>query len=171
VVGAAHKVDAARSLGAGAVIDKSAEPLWSAAERHAPEGYHAIFDANGPATLRESYAHLAPTGRLVVYGFHSMLPRRGGRPGWLRLLYHYLRTPRFNPFRMTEENRSVMAFNLSYLFENSELLTEAMTRLLGWCAEGRIRPPPIQPFPLERVADAHRALESATTVGKLVLLP
>jgi len=61
--------------------------------------------------------------------------------------------------------------NLSYLFERREMLTAAMTQLLGWCADGRVRPPPIQPFPLERVADAHRALESATTVGKLVLLP
>lgn len=27
--------------------------------------------------MKQSFAHLAPTGRLVVYGFHSMLPRRG----------------------------------------------------------------------------------------------
>jgi hypothetical protein len=29
----------------------------------------------------------------------------------------------------------------------------------------------VQTFPLERVADAHRALESGETVGKLVLEP
>ncbi|MBI5481125.1 MAG: zinc-binding dehydrogenase [Deltaproteobacteria bacterium] len=27
------------------------------------------------------------------------------------------------------------------------------------------------PYPLDRVADAHRAIESGQTVGKLVLLP
>jgi len=70
---------------------------------------------------------------------------------------------------MTTHNRSVLAFNLSYLFERTEILAEAMDQLLGWLEEGRIRPLPVTTFPFERVADAHRALESGETVGKLVL--
>ena len=35
-------------------------------------------DANGIATLRQSYAHLCPSGRLVVYGFHTMIPKGRG---------------------------------------------------------------------------------------------
>ena len=34
-------------------------------------------DANGVSTLKQSFNHLAQTGRLIVYGFHSMLPRKG----------------------------------------------------------------------------------------------
>jgi NADPH:quinone reductase-like Zn-dependent oxidoreductase len=70
---------------------------------------------------------------------------------------------------MTVDNRSVMAFNLSYLYGQTELLTDAMGRLLDWLHEGRIRPLPTKTYPLEAVAEAHRALESGTTVGKLVL--
>jgi NADPH:quinone reductase-like Zn-dependent oxidoreductase len=169
VVGAAHKVEAARALGAQQVIDKSSEDLWDAAERHARAGYDVILDGNGVATLKQSYRHLAPTGRLVSYGFHSMFPRRGGRPNLVRLALDYLRTPRFHPIRMANENRSVLAFNLSYLFGRHDLLAEAMGRLFGWLAEGRLRPPPLNPYPVERVADAHRDLESGQTVGKLVL--
>jgi synaptic vesicle membrane protein VAT-1 len=44
-----------------------------------------------------------------------------------------------------------------------------MERLVGWVEEGRIQAPPVKTFPLERVAEAHRALESGSTVGKLVL--
>ncbi|MCA9663250.1 MAG: zinc-binding dehydrogenase, partial [Myxococcales bacterium] len=111
VVGSSHKVAAAEALGADAVIDKSRENLWRAAERHAPRGYDVICDANGVATLGQSFAHLAPTGKLVIYGFHTMLPRRGGKPKWLRLALAYLRTPRFNPLDLTSLNRSVMGFN------------------------------------------------------------
>ena len=68
VVGAPHKVDTAKRLGADAVIDKSRESLWAAARRLAPEGYDVILDANGVETLRQSYEHLAPAGKLVVYG-------------------------------------------------------------------------------------------------------
>lgn len=171
VVGGPHKVQAVRDLGADVVIDKSEQALWTAAEHHAPDGYRAVFDANGIATFADSYAHVAPTGRLVIYGFHTMLPKTGGKPGLLSLAWHWWRTPRFDPFKMTEENRSVMAFNLSYLFERRDMLEQGMRRLLEWAEAGRLVPPPITRYPLDHVADAHRDLESAQTVGKLVLEP
>lgn len=169
VVGAAHKVEAARRMGADAVIDKSREPLWKAAAQHAPEGYDVVLDANGVETLRQSYRHLAPAGKLIIYGFHTMIPRKGGRPSYPKLAIDYLRTPRFNPLDLCNDNKSVLAFNLSYLFDRTELLREAMDRLLGWLDEGRLAPPKVTAFPLEKVADAHRAIESGTTVGKLAL--
>ncbi len=166
VVGSTHKVAAAQ---ADVVIDKSREDLWAAAGRAAPEGFDVILDANGAETLWGSYRHLAPTGRLVAYGFHSMLRTRRGRVRWLPLLRSYLKTPRFHPIRMVNENRSVLAFNLSYLFAKRDLLKEAMGRLLGWFAEGRLKAPPVTRYPLKDVARAHRDLESGRTVGKLVL--
>jgi NADPH:quinone reductase-like Zn-dependent oxidoreductase len=169
VVGAPHKIDVARALGAAEVIDKSAEPLWPAAERLAPDGYDVVLDANGLPTLRESYRHLAPAGRLVVYGFHTMMPRRGGRPNYIKLAADYLRTPRFNPFDLVNDSKSVLAFNLSYLFHKKEILQEGMTTLLGWVEQGKMRPPPVTRYPLSQVAEAHRAIESGSTVGKLVL--
>jgi NADPH:quinone reductase-like Zn-dependent oxidoreductase len=169
VVGAAHKVAAAERAGAHHVIDKSSTPLWPAVRAAAPDGYDAVFDANGVETLSDSYAALRPTGRLVIYGFHSMLPRRGGRPSWPRLILGYLRTPRFNPLQLTGDNKSVMAFNLSYLFERRELLAEAMSELLTLVAEGTLAPPEVRSFPFAEVAAAHRELESGGTTGKLVL--
>lgn len=171
VVGRAHKVEHVRALGADAVIDKSSEDLWAAAERHAPKGYDVVLDANGVETLRASYRHVAPTGRLVVYGFATMIPRGRGAPRWTKLAVDWIRTPRFDPLSMTNENRSVMAFNLSYLFDRPDLLVEAMTTIGTWIGEGKLRAPRTSTFPLDRVADAHRALESGDTTGKLVLVP
>jgi len=171
VVGSTHKVDTARKAGAHHVIDKSKEPLWEAAKRVAPQGFHAVFDANGVETLGHSYEHLAPTGRLVVYGFHTMFQRGGsGRPPWWKLAWGWLRTPRFNPLRLTTENRSVLAFNLSFLFEEADVLEEGMAYLLGEVAKGTLEPPPVKTYPLERVADAHRDIEGGATVGKLALV-
>jgi NADPH:quinone reductase-like Zn-dependent oxidoreductase len=169
VVGAAHKVAVVQSLGADAVIDKSSQPLWPAAEQLAPHGYDVILDANGVATLRQSYKHLAPLGKLVVYGFHSMLPRRGGVPHRLRLAWDYLRTPRFSPFDLTTRNRSVLGFNLSFLFDRTALLQQGIQQLLGWLEEGKLQPPAVTCYPFESVAQAHRDLESGQTTGKLVL--
>lgn len=171
VVGAPHKVEVVNALGADAVIDKSREALWPAARRLTPGGYDVVLDANGAETLKQSYEHLKPTGKLVAYGFHGMIPKRGGRPNWPKLLFDYLRTPRFGPLKLTSDNKSVLAFNLSYLFERLDLLDEGMQGLLDWLGAGKLTPPPVRELPLERVAEAHRALESGSTVGKLVLIP
>jgi NADPH:quinone reductase-like Zn-dependent oxidoreductase len=170
VVGRTDKIPTARALGADHVIDKSREPLWKLAEQIRPRGYEVILDANGVETLRQSYKHLAPTGRLVIYGFSTMLRRGGsGRPPWVKLARDLVRTPWFSPMDMTNANKSIMAFNLSYLFEENPLLQEAMSALLGWVRDGRLKPPPITELPFAEVAEAHRALESGTTVGKVVL--
>jgi NADPH:quinone reductase-like Zn-dependent oxidoreductase len=169
VVGAPHKIEAVQALGADAVIDKSSQHLWREAERLAPGGYDIILDANGVATLGGSYRHLAPIGRLVVYGFHSMLPRHGGLPGKLRLAWNYWRTPRFSPFSLTTRNRSVLGFNLSFLFDKQSLMEAGLRQLRQWLEDGKLQPPRVSVYPFGRAAQAHRDLESGQTVGKLVL--
>lgn len=169
VVGSPHKVEYVQSLGCDAVIDKSRQDLWPAVREASPSGYDVVCDANGPATLAGSYACLKPTGRLLVYGFHSMLPQRGGRLSYLRGLWGLLKLPRFNPMQMVGENKGIIGFNLSFLFDRQDLLQEAMTDLLRWADEGRITPPRITTMPLADVAQAHQSLESGRTVGKLVL--
>ena len=170
VVGAEHKVAHAHSMGASRVIDKSTQPLWQSAEQFAPEGYQAIFDANGVSTLGQSYRHLAPTGVLAIYGFHSMLPRNG-RLNWLRLAWDWLRTPRFNPLDMTQSNRSVIAANLSFLQQQSPLLIEGMRWLLEQFESGALQPLPVETFPLDRAGEAQARIESGSTLGKLALIP
>jgi NADPH:quinone reductase-like Zn-dependent oxidoreductase len=170
VVGATHKVAAARAAGCSEVIDKSREDLWARARVLAPAGYDAVFDANGVSTLRGSWDHLAPMGKLLIYGFASMLPRNG-RLNWLRLAWDWLRTPRFNPLQMTQTNRSVLACNLSFLSAHAGRLAEGMRWLLARFEAGELRAPPVTPYPLARAADAQRAIESGTTTGKLVLRP
>lgn len=166
VVGAEHKRKLCEDLGASSVILR--KELWE----RAGDGFDAVFDANGVSTLREGFKRLAPGGRLVVYGFADILPRgKSERPSLLRLAANYLRVPRFSPLDMTTTNRAVMGFNVIFLFHKLDLADKAMTALLGWVGEGRIKPAPVTAFPLERAADAHRAIESGSTVGKLVLLP
>ncbi len=171
VVGAAHKRAVALDYGASEVIDKSSQALWQEARRVAPEGFDVVLDANGVETLIQSYAHLRPTGRLVVYGFHSMLRRGHAKPSWLKLAWDYVRTPRFQPMAMVDANKSVLAFNLSYLFDEQGKLDSGMDQLLTELASGKLRPLPTTELPLEQAGEAHRLLQSGSTTGKLVLIP
>lgn len=171
VVGSSHKVAAAKQLGCDHVIDKSTQDLWKEAERLVPQGYDVVCDANGVSTLGKSYDHLRPVGKLVIYGFHSMMATTAsGKTDWVRLAVDFIRTPRFSPFTLTEKNRSVMAFNLSDLFDRLDIFQHGMSDLLGWIADGKIAPPETKAFALGDVAEAHRAIESGKTTGKLVLV-
>ena len=133
----------------------------------APEGFD-LYEFKRTVVLGTSYAHLRRPGKLVVYGFASMLPKSVGAKS-LSLARDYFRTPRFNPLEMTTSSRSVLAFNLSYLFERTDLLAAAMQRFQKHVSLGELTPPECTVFPVEAVQEAHRAIESGLTTGKLVL--
>lgn len=171
VVGSSHKISVAREAGAKLVVDRSTQSWWEELDRAAPGGFDVILESSGVATLRQSYRRLRPAGRLLVFGMSTMLPRGTGKPRIWQLAYNYVRLPWFNPLHMLDKNATISAFNLSYLFERKELLAEATRQLLDWAAADALPAPPIREYPLDQVAEAHRALESGSTVGKLVLVP
>jgi NADPH:quinone reductase-like Zn-dependent oxidoreductase len=169
VVGSSHKVQVAKDFGAWEVIDKSKQDLWKEAKRLVPEGFDVVLDANGVETLQHSYDHLAPCGKLIIYGFHTMLPKSGGKLQWLKLAMDFLRTPKFSPLDLTTDNKSLAAFNVSFLFGKSELFEEAMNDGVQWIEKGLLKAPKITVFPFKDVAKAQQAIESGQTTGKLVL--
>jgi NADPH:quinone reductase-like Zn-dependent oxidoreductase len=173
VVGASSKVPYLRELGVQKVIDKSKEDLWRRVQEFHPKGLDAIFDANGYTTFMESYRHLRASGKLICYGSHSLLPhpdsRSSGRIHYIKAAWGLLRTPRFNPLHLITENKTVCGFNLSFLFDRTELISDAADDLLPLLAKGIIKPLKTAYFSAESVAAAHRALESGQTSGKLVL--
>jgi len=168
IVGGAEKSVPAKEAGATFVIDKGTQDLWKGAEEISPDGYDLILDANGLSTLKDSYHHLKAGGRLLIYGFASMFSH-SGKKNLPKLIWYYLRTPRFNPFDLTGSNKTISGFNLIYLFEKIDLFHQIMANLLRWDSEGLIPPMPVTIFPFENVASAHRAIESGNSIGKLVL--
>lgn len=169
VIGSSHKAKVAREYGADEIIDKSKTDLWSEAERIAPDGFDLIFDPNGISTFKQSYNHLAPCGLLFVYGFQSMLSKTNGRQNPFILIRDYLCTPRFSPFNMTKTNRSVLAFNLSYLFERLDLVADGLDFIFEKMKTKTFKPLPVRTYAFKDVAQAHKDIESGKTTGKLVL--
>lgn len=170
IVGRSHKVEIAERFGADSVIDKSIREWATTAREYVTQGFDAVFDANGVSTIQDSFDLLRPTGKLVVYGFHSMLPKEGGKINWPKLAWNYLKTPKFSPLDLTTTNKSVMAFNLSFLFDRDDLFLSAMDDLIDLLKDGKISPHPVTTYPLVNAGDAHADLESGLTTGKLALI-
>ncbi len=171
VVGNSAKVDFARDMGADRVIDKSAQNLWQMVDEYAPDGLDVVLDSNGALTIKKGYNRLRENGKLICYGFHGMFQRGWNRANIFRLAYQFFRTPRFSPLSMNDKNRTVIAFNLSFLFHRADLLEFAMTDLMNWYTGGKIKMPAVTAYAFEDVASAHRDMQSGKTTGKLVLVP
>eukprot|EP00929_Paragymnodinium_shiwhaense_P037878 TRINITY_DN20095_c0_g3_i1.p1 TRINITY_DN20095_c0_g3~~TRINITY_DN20095_c0_g3_i1.p1 ORF type:complete len:428 (-),score=109.45 TRINITY_DN20095_c0_g3_i1:128-1411(-) len=172
IVGSSSKTKACK---ADIVVDKSTEDWAAAAGRHAPDGYCCAFDANGVATLGTSYKLLARNGRLVVYGFHSNLPKVDGGLAtlspwtWLRMGLDLLRMPRFDPMELTLTSKAVLGFNLSFFADEHELVAKYLAQLQEWVQNKQIAAPDVTAFDIEKVRESHLALQSGRTVGKMVV--
>ena len=49
--------------------------------------------------------------------------------------------------KMVTENRAVLGFNLSFLFDRTDVLHTSMNQLLQWYEEGRIKVMAVQQYP------------------------
>ncbi len=82
-----------------------------------------VLEAVGGKVFKTSFDLLAPTGRSIVYGGGAFSTGKSGS-NILKLAYRYLTRPKVDPLRMIEQNRAVMAFNLIWIYEQTEFLQE-----------------------------------------------
>ncbi|WP_082815297.1 synaptic vesicle VAT-1 family membrane protein [Pontibacter akesuensis] len=126
---------------------------------------HLIMECIGGRVLAQGWKALAPMGRMVVYG-NASFASHGARPNYPRLLWQFLRRPKIDPLRLPTENKSLMGFNLIYLYEQ----TDMMHQLLGELQALQLRPQHVgQVFPFEAMPEAIRLFQRGKTVGKVVV--
>jgi len=129
------------------------------------DGFDCVLDAVLGRTFRPAFARLRPEGRYVLFGAADFMSR-GPRPNYLRLAYEYVRRPRLDPLAMISANRSLLAFNLIWLWERADRLPAAYAELERLVP----RPPYVgAQFPFDRAPDALRLLQGGGTIGKVVL--
>jgi alcohol dehydrogenase len=142
-----------------------AAQLDAALQAAGASGLDVVFDAIAGPYFIPAYTRLRPEGRHVIYGAAEYMPR-GPRPNYLRLLPRYLRRPRLDPVQMITENRSVLAFNLIWLWDAVERLASGYDAI-----ESLIASPPFvgRTFTFDAVPQAMRWLQSGGSVGKVVV--
>ena len=127
---------------------------------------HLVLDAIGGKIQRLSFDALAPTGRMVVFGAAVFAPGRN-RPRYLASAWNYLRRPRYDPLPMISANKSVMAFNLIWLWHDQILVARLMDEILAL----DLAPPHVgRTFPFDQAHAALEHLRSGRSIGKVVLM-
>jgi len=84
----------------------------------------------------------------------------------LRLAWKYLRRPRVDPLELPAQNKSVMGFNLIWMFSKVSQLISLLDELY----EMDLEPPLVgQTFAFEDLPQALRLFQSGQTTGKVVI--
>ena len=154
-VGSDEKAGLSRAAGADEVIVYTQTGFKEAIEdRHGPHSLDVVYDGVGASTFDDGIDLLRPRGMMVTFGNAS-------GP-----------VPEISPLVLAQKGsifltRPTMAH---YMRTREELL--ARTRdLFDWIAAGRLEVRIGAEFPLEKAADAHRALEGRGTTGKVLIRP
>lgn len=150
-----EKATLAREAGADDIILYTRED-FSAAVRRLTDGagVHVVYDSVGKTTFEGSLDCLRPRGYMVLFGQSSGA------------------VPPFDP-QVLNAKGSLFLTRPSlghYLLTRDELLWRAGD-LFAWMAAGELKVRIDATYPLEQAAEAHRALASRATSGKLLLLP
>ena len=141
-----EKLEKAKGLGADEVINYQEQDFLEQVRKlTSKRGVDVVFEHTGEATWEKSVRSLVKGGRLVTCGATS------GYQGNLDLRYLFSRQ---------------ISLHGSYMGSKSELMEVAR-----FFADGRLKAVVDRTFPLERAADAHRALKSRAQFGKIVLEP
>lgn len=130
-------------------------------------GVDVVLDPLGGASFAESYALLAPLGRLVMFGVSRIAPSR--TRDYLTIVKTLWSMPKFKPFSLINRNRGVFGLNVGHLWDARDQLAPIVDMLMREFESGRITPVVAQTFPLEQVADAHAYLQNRSNIGKVVL--
>lgn len=152
-VGSDEKAEVARAAGTDEVIVYTRQDFAAEVRRLTDgRGVHVVYDSVGRSTFLPGLDVLAPRGTMVLFGQSSgpvqpLDPQILNRKGSL-----FLTRPTLVHYTATRE----------------ELLRRS-AELFSWIEAGELDVRVGAEFPLAEVAEAHRALESRRTTGKVLL--
>ena len=149
------KAAIAREAGADHVVVYAEVDFAAAAKRiTSGRGVDVVYDAVGLDTYIRSMDSLRPRGLLALYGEASGL------------------VPPIDPRELLfRKSLFLTRAGLDHYIADQRELRARTDELFAWAAEGRLKQKVFRTYRLEEVADAHRAIESRGTTGKLLVIP
>lgn len=164
-VGSQKKVQQLKEEGYQGIIIRSSDFAEKLKYELGDRSLDIVLECIGGSIFKQSLEALAPMGRLVTYGSASFTTH-GNRPNYLKLLVKYLFRPKVDPMKLPTSNKSVMGFNLIWLYEKAGLMHELMEKI----SQMEIGKPHVgQVFEFPDLPDAVRSLQSGKTIGKVIV--
>ena len=155
VTSSAEKNALATSLGADAVVDANADDLVAAIKgANGGRGVNLVLEMVGGKTFDQSLEALTTFGKIITFGMASRTAPQPVHPGALM-----------------HGSKTISGFWLANCFGSKEMMNDVIAELFDLIASGKLKPVIGATYPLSQAADAHRAMLSRQTTGKIALDP
>lgn len=146
----AEKLAVAKKAGADHLIDTDRDDLRAAVKELG--GADVVYDPVGGAQFTAALRACRPEARIVVVGFASG------------------EVPQIPANHLLVKNVSVLGLYWGgYMAFRPDVVTDSLSTLFDWYAEGRIRPHVSHRLPLERAGEGMELLRSRRSTGKVVI--
>jgi NADPH:quinone reductase len=154
-VGTDEKAELSRAAGADDVIVYTEVGFKEEIEsRYGPNSLDVVYDGVGAATFDDSIDLLRPRGMMVTFGNAS-------GP-----------VPEIQPLLLAQKGSIFLTRpTMAHYTRTREELMGRVDDLFDWIADGTLEVRVGQEYQLKDAAEAHRALESRETTGKVLLRP
>ena len=130
------------------------------------DGVHHALDPVGGKHVMESYKALRNGGRLYVFGASSAV--KGPKRSLWTAIKMWRTTPRFDPIRMMNSNKSVYGVHMG-MWKDEEIAREQMIALASMLEKGQIDPVIDSVYRFEDVAKAQQYIHNRGNRGKVLL--
>jgi NADPH2:quinone reductase len=146
----ADKLEAARHAGADHLIDAATDDIRAIVKSLG--GADVVYDPVGGDQWQAAFRACKPEARLLPIGFAS-----GD-------------VPQIPANHLLVKNLSVLGVYWGgYMTFNPRAVTDSLAVLMGWYAQGRLKPHVSHILPLDRVEDGLELLRSRASTGKVVI--
>lgn len=115
--------------------------------------------------FKPTFALLAPQGRAIIYGASDFATHTAFQ-NYPKLAFKYIFRPKVDILKLIEQNKSVMGFNLIWLYEQNEYLKKLLNEIIGL----ELGKPYIgEIFNFNEMHTALKKFQSGKTFGKVVV--
>lgn len=168
-VGSEEKKELARKNGADHVINYNTTDFSVEVKRITNNyGVDVIMDSVGGLVYDKGWNLLAGMGRYILYGLAAVTGK--GALNKLKVATVVSVMKPIFPVQLMSANKSIFGFNLGTLKGKEAYLKEAISDLLKLYNIGVLKPFIGKIFDFSQIVEAHRALQTRQTVGKVVVM-
>ena len=164
-VGSNSKIDFLKDEGYDDVIVRDNNFIEQLKQSLGNRKLNIVLESIGGKIFKESFDLLSPTGRIIIYGGAQFMSH-SSRPNYLKLLFQLLTRPKVDPISLSDTNRSIMGFNLIYLWDKPDEMKRMLTNILNF----NLKKPYVgSTFPFDKLPGALKYFQSGKTIGKVVV--
>tara|TARA_B100001123_G_C15254689_1_gene1004220 strand:+ start:665 stop:1690 length:1026 start_codon:yes stop_codon:yes gene_type:complete len=162
------KHDRLKEMGVDYCIDYTTENVKEKIMNYT-DGYGVdlVIDPVGGKQWSESYAMLAPMGKLIVYGNQNLV--QGKTRSILAFVKEMLTMPKVKPFEMIGKNKAIMGYHLGRLKGAEHKIKRAVDGIAPIIASGNVQPVIGKVFSFDEAGLAHEYIQQRKNFGKVLL--